>query len=228
MESPLDAPHSSLSYMMGEVNRRFFSRKGEFYVKKGALLHEKLIRDLSGQKNKIILLATAFSLKSFLDEMDRKKIILKLPAGSRLMETGGFKGRVREVSKKALYDLCQKKFGLKKAFCVSEYGMTELSSQCYDTSLRDAVSGLRRKPFKTGPGWMRVTVIDPRTGREARIGQKGLLRVLDLANLDSVMAVQTEDVAVRRKEGFDLAGRAKGSEVRGCSLRYEEFLKDQK
>jgi hypothetical protein len=68
------------------------------------------------------------------------------------------------------------------------------------------------------PPWARVLVISPETGAEVGEGETGLLRVFDLANIASVLAVQTEDLAARRGEGFELLGRAGASEPRGCSL----------
>lgn len=69
-----------------------------------------------------------------------------------------------------------------------------------------------------GPPWTRVQVINPETGREARNGERGLIRVFDLANRASAIAIQTEDVGVRCGDGFELAGRAPQAEARGCSL----------
>jgi hypothetical protein len=68
------------------------------------------------------------------------------------------------------------------------------------------------------PPWARVRVVSPETGREVVDGETGLLRVFDLANVFSVMAIQTEDLAVRRGDGFELISRAKLAEPRGCSL----------
>ncbi len=224
--SPLALEDSSLSYMMGAVLKHFgFPKKNTFYVTGEKILSEKLVRDLLASKKPVMILATAFSLKSFLDVLARKKVRLRLRAGSRLMETGGFKGRVKEISKKALYRQCQERLGIPADHCVSEYGMTELSSQYYDTTLHDKAHGFRRPHFKAGPAWMRALVVDPKTGREVRVGQRGILRHFDLANRGSVMAVQTQDIAVRYKEGFEVIGRAPRAAIRGCSLTYEEFLK---
>jgi len=69
------------------------------------------------------------------------------------------------------------------------------------------------------PPWARVQIISPETGREVGEGETGLIRVLDLANVYSVMAIQTEDLGIRRGDGFTLAGRAVSAEPRGCSLQ---------
>ena len=221
---PAETSHSSLSYMMGVVNTHFANQEGRYFMRKEELLFEPLLRDLRRERQKVFLLATAFSLKGFLDFLRTKKIRLRLDEGSRLMETGGFKGRTKEISKSALYIECGERLGLKKEYCVSEYGMTELSSQFYDTTLADQIAGIKRRSFKIGPAWTRTLVIDAATGRGAKRGARGLLRHFDLANRGSVLAVQTEDIGEKRAEGFELIGRAKNSELRGCSLTYEEFI----
>jgi hypothetical protein len=86
--------------------------------------------------------------------------------------------------------------------------MSELSSQAYDRATN-------RFLF---PPWARTVIISPETGKEAREGEPGLLRVFDLANAGSVMAIQTEDLAVSHGDGFELFGRAVRAEARGCSL----------
>ena len=227
IHSPKEAPDSSLSYMMGAVNRVFARERGRFYIRKNQILHTRLLSDLKTAKKKVFVLATAFSLKSFLDYLKVEKIVLKLPKGSRLMETGGFKGGASQISQKTLYNECEKRLGISKDHCVSEYGMTELSSQFYDTTLYDRTNGFRRSSFKAGPSWLKTLVIDPKTGRETRRGQAGLLRHFDLANRGSVMAIQTDDLGRRVGEGFELLGRASSAEIRGCSLSYESFLRNQ-
>ena len=86
--------------------------------------------------------------------------------------------------------------------------MSELSSQAYA-----AEDGLFRFP-----PWARAQIISPATGREANAGERGLIRVYDLANVWSVMAVQTEDVGIKEGDAFRLLGRAAAAEARGCSL----------
>ena len=92
--------------------------------------------------------------------------------------------------------------------------MSELSSQAYDGVVE---AGNRERVFRFPP-WARAQIISPETGHEVAEGETGLIRVIDLANLHSVLAVQTDDLGVRRGEGFVLQGRAAPAEPRGCSL----------
>lgn len=212
---PTVRPDSSLSYMAGEVARRM-GRKVRSYVRADHRLDERaLTADLLRRKRPVLIFATAFSLKIYLDELTRRGIRLRLPRGSRLMETGGFKGRVAAVSRRALYRSCRERLGLHPRACYAEYGMTELSSQAY-------AAGQSRR-FKLPP-WMRVVAADPASGRLLREGQRGALRFYDLANRPSVLAVQTEDMGRVYRDGFVLSGRMSGAQMRGCSLSYERYL----
>ena len=131
------------------------------------------------------------------------------------METGGYKGRSRELPKAALHADLSRRLGLPLSGIICEYGMSELSSQAYDLAA-DAQNPLDRL-FRFPP-WCRFQIIDPETGRPCPERSPGLLRILDLANVASVIAVQTEDLAIQRGDGFELIGRAAKAEARGCSL----------
>ncbi len=213
VESSKKAPESSLSYMVSVVDQHFAKGKGKHFIKGGKLQAESLYRELVSAKQSVCILATAFSLKAFLDYLIAHNLRVSLPTRSRLMSTGGFKGRVQEISRDTLYQLVKRLLGIPPSRCITEYGMTELSSQFYETP-----AGFQGSP------WARATVVDPMNGREVRMGQKGLLRIVDLANRGSVCAIQTEDLAMARKNGFNLIGRMPQSELRGCSLNYETLL----
>jgi hypothetical protein len=153
--------------------------------------------------------------------LDRGGARVRLPDGSRLMETGGFKGRSREVSRDDLYRALTDRLGVPPERIVNEYGMTELLSQFWEPVLREGTDRRRRH---VGPPWVRTRVLDPVTLEDVAAGEPGLLCHLDLANVGSVAAVLTEDLGVAVEDGFRLLGRAPGAEPRGCSLALEELL----
>jgi hypothetical protein len=177
-----------------------------------------LLNKQSQDTRPALLLGTAFSFVHLLDYMAEHNLRLKLPAGSRLMETGGYKGRSRSMPKAELHALISARLGIPGTQIVSEYGMSELSSQAYDR-VTLAPSGRRLFHF---PPWVQTQVVSLETGRELPNGETGLLRVFDLANVYSVMAIQTEDLAVCHGDGFELVGRDPRAEPRGCSLREVE------
>lgn len=153
----------------------------------------------------VALLGTAFLFVHLLDGLTNP---VRLPAGSWVLETGGYKGRSREVPKSALRRLITERLGIPGDRIFGEYGMSELSSQGYDRA-----DGRFRFPH-----WARALIISPETGREAAVGEPGLIRIFDLANIWSVMAVQTEDIGIQHNDGIELCGRAPQIQARGCSL----------
>jgi len=216
--SPVEAPHSSLSAMFGfwqksvhQTGQRFFVRDGHFQFER---LRETLLAQIKARRP-VGLSGTAFSFVHLLDSW-ANLTPLRLPRGSWLLETGGFKGRSREVSKAELYAQLSRTFSIPDRDIWNEYGMSELSSQAYARG----TSGLHQ-----APPWARVVVCDPATGREVSPGKRGLVRWIDLANTDSVMAVQTLDVAERTSKGsFRLIGRLPRTEPRGCSLSADDLI----
>jgi hypothetical protein len=217
-----DAPNSSLAQMF-ETIRREFGRPDSVFTggsepdgswsvdreRTVAVLRESVAANCS-----VLLLGTAFNFIHLLDHLKQLRLPLSLPTGSRALETGGYKGRSRILPKAELHALIIELLGIPPASIVSEYGMSELSSQAYDHAIE---GGCRERVFHFPP-WARAQIISPETGREAAEGETGLIRVFDLANVRSVMAIQTEDVGVRRGGAFELLGRAALSETRGCSL----------
>jgi hypothetical protein len=180
----------------------------------------------------LLILGTAFSFVNLLDALAGQNLRLQLPAGSRVLETGGYKGRSRVMPKAELHQLITQHLGVPLESIICEYGMSELSSQAYEmvTGVKCQASGGQSVPsrhpapgtrhFKFPP-WARARVVSPETGGEVEEGETGLLQVFDLANAFSVLAIQTEDLAERREDGFELIGRSAAAEPRGCSLMLE-------
>jgi hypothetical protein len=169
----------------------------------------------------LMLVGTAFSFVHLLDFLAVRKMAFSLPPGSCVLETGGYKGRSRSLPKAELHSLISAGLSVRPTDIICEYGMAELSSQAYDSwpTARGPRIGpencSRRFSF---PAWARAQVISPESGREVSEGELGLIRAFDLGNAYSVLAVQTEDLAIRRGAGFELLGRASQAESRGCSL----------
>ncbi len=152
----------------------------------------------------ILVLGTAFLFVHLLDAMELRGLSLRLPEGSRVMETGGYKGRSRSLPRGELHAAIARRLGSPRI--VSEYGMSELSSQAYDSEGR----------FRFPP-WVRIRTIQPETGRDVPEGEPGILRIHDLANVWSVAALETGDLGRLHGNAFELLGRAAEAEPRGCS-----------
>jgi hypothetical protein len=206
-----EAPDSSLSHMFDVVLRARGAEDSRFE------LDPRRAADwLASAHEPVALVGTAFAFVHLLDALACE---LALPAGSRIMETGGFKGRAREVSRADLHGALATRLGVARERILNQYGMTELASQFYDSTLR--FPGRRRR--KLGPPWARVRILDAE-GRDAREGEPGAVAVVDLANTGSVLAVQTADLGRRLGDGFEVLGREPGAEARGCSIAADEML----
>ena len=235
--SPIETPNSSLVHMLETVRSWQGFPKSVFYGRlvageKWGLDVDRLLKDLRQacrRNSPAALLGTAFNFVQLLDALAASRQTLSLPPESRLLETGGYKGRTRELAKTALYRQLEDCLGIPSARMISEYGMSELSSQAYDGRLNAEDPCLHARcvpPLNPArhfrfPPWARCQIIVPETGREANEGEAGLIQVVDLANVWSVMAVQTEDLGRRLSGGIDLLGRAANAEARGCSLMPE-------
>ncbi|HEX4085662.1 MAG TPA: hypothetical protein VHY22_12170 [Chthoniobacteraceae bacterium] len=214
--SPGEAPHSSLSHMMGVLRARAAGGGQSWCVHPDTGLDVPRLRELMNgfidARQPVLLLGTALA---FLHWFEAPGAPLALPAGSMAFETGGYKGAGRSLTKSGLYHQFHRRLGLDADCIVNEYGMTELSSQCYTRGLGST---------HAAPPWMRVLVVDPATGCEVADGETGLLRIYDLANLGSVMGIQTRDMAIRRGGDFELLGRDPAALPRGCSRAADEML----
>ncbi len=224
---------SSLGYMMQELMRELDGRAlsggafdarepGRWLVAQGRLELAALERGVARAYERgepVALLATAFALSWLLDALGGAR--LPLPPGSVVMQTGGFKGHVRTLDDAALAAATCAALALTPERLIGEYGMTELSSQLYDTGFGCGPGG---QSCYREPPWLRVTPVDAITLRPVPEGEVGLARFTDLANVDSSLVVLTQDQVRRVPGGLVLLGRRQGASLRGCSLAVEALM----
>lgn len=220
--SPAEMPDSSLTHMIALFVRTFGlpASAAETYFVQGevidlAAFDERVSRLLAEGREGALVLGTSFAFVHLLDALGEDTF--RLPKGSHVMQTGGFKGRSREVDGEVLRREIARAFDLDEADVRSEYGMTELSSQFYD---RPSPGGR----VYVEPPWARVIPVDPETLAPIAEGEVGLARIEDLANVDSAFAVVTADRVRRVEGGFQLLGRLPGATPRGCSIAIDELL----
>ncbi len=226
------APDSSLTWMLDRVRREFGTPDSAHFVDDRGLCLDELISALTESEageRPVALLGTAAAFAHLLDALEERGRRFRIPPGSRIMETGGFKRGRREIPRDEFYAVLVDQLGLSEFYCVAEYGMTEMCSQFYDNVLRERVRG--RSPdyrYKVVPPWVRTQVVDAETLEPLPCGRLGVLRHFDLANLDSVLAIQTDDLGIAGDDGFEILGRAAGAELRGCSIAMDEWLTAQR
>lgn len=214
-------PNSSLAHYLALAVREFGADGSHYLLTQQGLDFARLIAELERAQHTgepYALLGASYSFVHLLDELQRLGKTFALPPGSRVLDTGGFKGQSRELSMADFYAQLSGVLGISASRCINMYGMTELSTQFYDAGNATLPS------VKSGPHWIRTRVVEPLSGQELPRGEQGILVHCDLANFNSVTTLLTEDVGVAVEGGFLLLGRAQGSAAKGCSLAVEEFL----
>lgn len=223
--SPSAAPDSSLTHMCDLFAKELGDRRVQdaFFMDGDGVFDlarfDEVVSRALVLETPVVVLGTSFSFVHLIDAIGDDT--LALPHGSRIMQTGGFKGKSRVVEAPELRRAMSRLFALEDAAIISEYGMTELSSQFYD----ERVEGHGR--LYREPPWARVVPVDPETLVSVPDGDVGIARIEDLLNIDGVSILLTED-RVRRVPGFpqhfELLGRRPGAAPRGCSIAIDELF----
>ena len=199
LPSYLERQHSSLVFMVNELISKSASPDSGFYLHDFASLAATLSK-LERKKQKTLLIGVSFALLDFVESYPMKL------NHTIIMETGGMKGRKKEITRRELHNRLKDKFGVDNIH--AEYGMTELLSQAY--SKKEGI-------FWPAPS-MRVFVRMDDDPLEVRPSGEGVLNIIDLANLYSVSFIATEDMGKIADDGsFEIAGRLDHSDIRGCS-----------
>lgn len=214
-------PNSSLAHYLELARASFGTPDSLHVVDTRGLNVQALLRwleDAEAGGEPCALLGATFSFVHVMDALQQSGRRFRLPAGSRLFDTGGFKGQSRELDPDSFYNGLSETFAVPRECCINMYGLTELSSQFYDRG--NATS----PALKRGPHWVRTRVVDPLTGHPVASGERGVLAHWDLAQFNSVCAVLTEDAGIASEDGFILLGRVSGAQAQGCSLALDQFL----
>ncbi|QJC56977.1 hypothetical protein HC248_02288 [Polaromonas vacuolata] len=220
--------NSSLAHYLAMAVREFGAPGSGYFLDANGLQIQSLAQTLTqavATGEPMAILGASYSFVHLMDALQVQNLSFKLPAGSRLFDTGGFKGQSRELAMDDFYDQLANTFGVARKDCINMYGMTELSSQFYDDGNQSLPS------VKRGPHWIRSQLVDPVTGNAVASGERGILAHCDLANYNSVTSILTEDVGQTPPQangGFFLHGRAQGAQAKGCSLAIDEFLRAAK
>ncbi len=200
LPSYLEREGSSLIYMVEKLIEKSKNPHSGFYLYEMDELIEKL-DFLEKNDQKSILIGVSYAL---LDLIEKREFQLK---NTIIMETGGMKGRRKEMIKEELHEILKKGFGVSTIH--SEYGMTELLSQAY--SLGNGIF--------TCPPWMKILTRDTEDALSYTFGKTGGINVIDLANLNSCSFIATQDLGKTFENGsFEVLGRFDSSDIRGCNL----------
>lgn len=219
----VDFPNSSLGQMFSWVVEAYGAPDFSFcFSQKGLDFHSAMrwLQEQCLQQTPVFILATSLTLLDFIKNSHPGELPFKLPTGSRILDTGGYKSSLHSIERNDFLELAANQFGLPKEWIFNEYGMTELSSQFYETRFIAEAFGVGVKAM---PPWVHSLACNPETLAPLPEGDEGVLRHFDLANLDSVAMLQTEDMGIVRGCTIELLGRDPNAEPRGCSLLADEI-----
>lgn len=217
------APQSSLAFMVDHLIAGHGSERSGYAWGGRGLQLGRLRSWLAASQRRgmsVVIFGTSLALAEALERLTRMGLRFRLPAGSRVIHTGGRKTSSRELNRGQMLARMSEHLGLATDALIGEYGMTELTSQFYG---RGDPSDPERGEVFQSPAWAWVRILDPETLEEVPEGASGLIAVLDLANLSSSIHVLTQDLGVAVGDGFRVLGRAEGAELRGCSLLTEQL-----
>jgi phenylacetate-coenzyme A ligase PaaK-like adenylate-forming protein len=200
LPSYLEQEGSSLVFMVDRLIKKSNDPRSGFYLNDSESLIE-ILHLLENQNKKVLLLGVSYAL---LDLIENQSFRLK---NTLVMETGGMKGRRKEMIKDELHEILKKGFGVSRIH--SEYGMTELLSQAYS----------RGEGVYMCPPWMQILIRDPKDPLTLFEGKTGGINVIDLANIHSCSFIATQDLGKVNADGsFEILGRFDTSDIRGCNL----------
>ncbi|WP_299676485.1 acyl transferase [uncultured Dokdonia sp.] len=201
LPSYLERTGSSLVYMVDHLMKASKHEDSGFYLNNYFALSEKL-KSLDSSGQKVLLIGVSFAL---LDLIETYTFSLQ---NTIIMETGGMKGKRKEMIREELHEVLSKGFGVSEIH--SEYGMTELLSQAYS----------KGKGLFTTPPWMKIIARDPEDPFTIFSNSRtGGLNIIDLANIHSCAFIATQDLGTTYQDGtFSIVGRFDNSDIRGCNL----------
>ena len=200
LPSYLQQKNSSLVKMVDDLIKQSHHEESGFYLDEYQRLHT-VLQQLEDQQQKTLLIGVTYALLDFAEQFPMRL------SSTMIMETGGMKGRRREITRDEVHGILKKQFQIQQVH--SEYGMTELLSQAYSASDGRFFC----------PPWMKVFVRDEDDPLLVKTKGKGALNVIDLANVHSCAFIATDDVGQVFDDGsFSVHGRLDGSDIRGCSL----------
>lgn len=212
-----DSDHASLAWMCDAVRRRFGDPSSavaagpEEVDFRGATAWA---REMSAGGEPVVVLTTTLALDAWTRRLAAAAAEIRLPPGSRIMDTGGAKGR-EGLDREDVLERTGATLGVPPRQVVNELGMTELLSQRYESPVDGRLHG---------PPWLRTRALDPVTLEPVAESEDGVLCHFDLANAASVSAVLTEDRGSVADGGVRHGGRVRGAAPRGCSLATAELL----
>ena len=210
--SPEMAPSMGMAVGMEETRKHFGTPDSRFLLDWSGLDIPALVEALTQSESSgvpVAMIGSTSAFVFFLRSCQARGVSFSLPAGSRIGDGGGYRGKFGELSKEDFFQLAQSVLAIPASHCVNVLGMAESATNYFDDTLRAATFAKKSTRCRWAPPWARVDVVDRRTLKPLPIGEIGLLRHFDLINLPTVLAVQTDNLGYINADGsFQIVGRA--------------------
>lgn len=229
---PEAAPELTMAFGITEVMKNIGTLGGKHYIGKDGLNIDEFLAEIKvceKDGTPVSIIAPSFAMVIILDKLAEKNIAFKMAPGSRVLDAGGFKGRSREISRPDMLRSIEERFGIPPQYCINALGMSELGTQYYDDNLKNHIAGVNAPAAKRNPHWAKTLVMKLDGGMNylapQTAGVKGALVHFDLSNFDRALAILTDDLGCYKEDGFEVCGRIKEGDLKGCSLTIEELIK---
>ncbi len=231
--SPKAAPELTMAFGITEVMKNVGTLGGRHYIGPSGLNIDEFLSDIKKYENEgapVSIIAPSFAMVVILDKLAEKNIKFKMAPGSRVLDAGGFKGRSREISRPDMLRSIEERFAIPPQYCINALGMSEVGTQYYDDNLKNHIAGVTAPATKRNPHWAKTLVMKLDGAMNYLAPQissvKGALVHFDLSNFDRALAILTDDLGCYKEDGFEVCGRIKEGDVKGCSLTIEELIKN--
>lgn len=213
--SPEMAPSMGMAVGMDETRKHFGSADSRFLMARSGIDIKGMITaldsaELSGAP--VALIGSTSAFVYFFQACKKRSISFTLPSGSRIGDGGGYYGSFGDMTRQQYYRYAESILGIPETHCVNVLGMAESATNFFENSLRNDYKANKQTddPAMVPPPWVRTDVVDVETLESLPPGKVGLLRHFDLANLPTVLGVQSDNLGITNKDGsFRILGRAK-------------------
>jgi hypothetical protein len=207
---PVMAPGMVMASGLEQIKQQSGTDDSGFLISFRGLDLKRLISALrhaekTGQP--LAMLGATWGFDYFLDSCKREGIRFRLPAGSRIVDSGGYVGRYVKCTKEEFFGKCTEVLGIKEDYCINALWLCESSTVYFDNVLSNSLAGIRLERYKEIPPWSRTIVVDPLDFRRLPKGKVGLLRHCDLSNRAMAIVVQTDKMGYETENGFEVAGK---------------------
>jgi len=215
---PRMAPGMVMASGLERFQQEFGADGSRFLISFTGLDLQGFVKDLqlaerSGEP--LAILGATHGLDYFMDACLQAGVGFRLPAGSRIMDSGGFMGRYTATPPEQFFGNCERVFGVAHQSCVNALWICESSTVYLDAVLAAAGGAGAGKRCKIPPPWTRVLIVDPLTFRRVNRGATGLIRLYDLSNPGMAAVVQTDKMGYETADGFEVTGKLNKTDPQG-------------